>query len=62
LTIRSDELDGGYCPECFERTGRRHEDFETVPTSDATRYRCEDCGAIIDAREFFIGKRAIPTD
>jgi hypothetical protein len=51
LTIKAEDLDGGYCPECFEREGIRTEDFETVaPEENApSRYRCESCGAIIEA-------------
>jgi hypothetical protein len=51
LTIRADELDGGYCPECYERSGRRREDFDTVDGADGdARYRCEDCGVLLDGR------------
>jgi phage terminase large subunit GpA-like protein len=50
LTIKEDELDTGYCPECFERCGKRHEDFEVVETASdqKIRYRCEACHAIIE--------------
>ncbi len=51
LTITAGELDGGYCPECFDALGRKNFDFEEVdaPAEDQkTRYRCEDCGVIID--------------
>lgn len=49
LTIAIDELQGGYCPECFAVQGIRHYDFETIAArGDAqTRYQCEECGAII---------------
>lgn len=52
LTISVDELAGGCCPECFESTGRRRYDFEPVEDTDSgtTRYRCEDCGAVIENR------------
>lgn len=51
LTIAPDELDGGYCPECYESHGRRHEDFETLaaPSLGGARYRCEGCGIIIES-------------
>lgn len=51
LTIKPDDLEAGYCPECFERDGTRSEDFETVAAegNDSVRYRCESCGAIIEA-------------
>jgi len=51
LTISADELQGGYCPECFEVTGTKHCDFEEIESEDneKARYRCEDCGAIIEA-------------
>lgn len=48
LTIKSDELDGNYCPECLESRGRRHADFETVEAEESTRYRCEECHIIIE--------------
>ena len=48
LTIRADELNSAYCPECFERNGKKHADFEPLAAPAATRYRCEDCGAIIE--------------
>jgi len=50
LTITADELDGGYCPECYEESGKKQYDFETINTAnpDISQYRCEDCGAIIE--------------
>jgi hypothetical protein len=48
LTIREDELDGGFCPECYERSGRRRYDFETLDGEDGgARYRCEECGILV---------------
>jgi hypothetical protein len=48
LTIREDELDGGWCPECYEASGQRRSDFETVAGEDGgVRYRCEDCGILV---------------
>ena len=50
LTMSADELGDGYCPECFDGTGAKHYDFESVttPGSNGVRYRCEECGAIIN--------------
>jgi predicted RNA-binding Zn-ribbon protein involved in translation (DUF1610 family) len=48
LTISADELGDGHCPECFERSGYRRNDFEAVPAETvSTKYRCETCGALI---------------
>ena len=51
LTIDSAELGDNYCPECYEVHGRKRYDFETVEDgqADLVRYRCEECGVIIDA-------------
>lgn len=51
LTIEADELDEGHCPECFEVDGKRLYDFEEIlpDKSDAARYRCEDCGLIVES-------------
>ena len=51
LTLSADELGDGYCPECFDRTGAKHYDFESLANSsgNVVRYRCEDCGVIIAA-------------
>ena len=51
LTIAAEEIGDGYCPECFDASGMRRYDFETMTNSDqsGSRYRCEDCGAIITA-------------
>ena len=50
LTIASDELDAGYCPECYETQGKKHYDFEAVAVSETevTKYRCEQCGITIE--------------
>jgi predicted RNA-binding Zn-ribbon protein involved in translation (DUF1610 family) len=49
LTIAEEELGDGYCPECFDTHGAKNFDFETAPIigGNVTRYRCEECGAII---------------
>ncbi|MFP3928911.1 MAG: hypothetical protein ACLFUP_08405 [Desulfobacteraceae bacterium] len=50
LTIRREDLDGDYCPECLEERGERHSDWEELePGPVKPRYRCEDCGALIEA-------------
>ncbi|MDY6831619.1 MAG: hypothetical protein SWC96_07205 [Thermodesulfobacteriota bacterium] len=51
LTIEVKELGDGYCPECFESSGRKHYAFEPVATDTTgpSRYRCEDCGVVIEA-------------
>lgn len=51
LTIAADELGAGYCPECYELHGKKRYDFEKVEPEKKgiTRYRCEDCGAIIES-------------
>ncbi|MFH1985558.1 MAG: hypothetical protein ABIL58_27295 [Pseudomonadota bacterium] len=49
LTIRAEDLGDGYCPECFEASGKRRFDFDEIaPEGNAApRYRCEQCGAIL---------------
>jgi predicted RNA-binding Zn-ribbon protein involved in translation (DUF1610 family) len=49
LTITADELGKSFCPECFERTGKKHYDFKSVPSpaSEKVQYRCESCGIVI---------------
>ena len=51
LTIALDELKKGWCPECFEDSGERRYDFEKIeaPETATVRYRCEECGAIIES-------------
>ena len=50
LTITPEELKGSYCPECHEAHGVKVSDFEeiNIPGDGKTRYRCEECGVIID--------------
>ena len=49
LTISPEELQGSYCPECYEAYGQKRSDFEEIEAdTETTRYRCEDCGAIIE--------------
>jgi hypothetical protein len=51
LTIKADELGDGYCPECFERDGSKRYEFEEMEAAEGkiTRYRCEECGVIIES-------------
>lgn len=51
LTITAEELNGRCCPECHEAHGIQSCEFEeiSVPGDGKTRYRCEECGVIIDA-------------
>jgi hypothetical protein len=51
LTMAGEELADGFCPECFATSGNRRYDFDEVvtPRSGRTRYRCEECGAIIES-------------
>ena len=51
LTIKADDLQTRYCPECFETSNKKRFDFEEIAaaTSDITHYRCEDCGVLIDS-------------
>jgi len=53
LTITAEELAGGFCPECYDSRGEKRYDFDEIKTAQttATRYRCEDCGAIIEIRK-----------
>jgi len=49
LTLDVEELGGSHCPECFERSGKRHFEFEELDTNSdgAATYRCEGCGVIV---------------
>ena len=51
LTIKADDLGTGYCPECFEVSGRKRYDFEEMALEELgpARYRCEECGVIIES-------------
>ncbi len=51
LTIKAEELDGNYCPECLEIDGKKRYDFEDIATikPGTVRYRCEGCGIIIES-------------
>ena len=53
LTMAAEEVDDGFCPECFANSGSKRYDFEEMAASAGmvSRYRCEECGAIIKSRE-----------
>ncbi len=50
LTMAGEELADRFCPECFATSGVRRYDFDEIamPRSGA-RYKCEECGAIIES-------------
>ncbi len=52
LTIAGDELGDGYCPECFATWGAKRYEFDKLEFADTVgvRYRCEECGAMIESR------------
>ena len=52
LTIKAEELGGSYCPECYESEGNKKYDFKEIEVkkTETDRYRCEDCGAIIESK------------
>jgi Zn finger protein HypA/HybF involved in hydrogenase expression len=48
LTLKSEELRDGCCPECLEVTDRKRNDFDKIETEQKkVQYRCEDCGAML---------------
>jgi predicted RNA-binding Zn-ribbon protein involved in translation (DUF1610 family) len=51
LTIKPDDLGSSYCPECFETGGVKRYDFEEIAAegADTARYRCEDCGLMVES-------------
>lgn len=52
LTINADDLTSRYCPECFETSNIKRYDFEEIVAvaTGIVRYRCEECGVIIESR------------
>lgn len=52
LTIKPKELKEEYCPECYEISGRKQYNFKEIPVvkTEIAKYRCEDCGIIIEHR------------
>ena len=52
LTLKAEDLQDGYCPECLEVSGRRRNDFERIEAGEKkVQYRCEDCGARLPAAD-----------
>lgn len=51
LTINRDELESDFCPECYENSGTRFNDFDEVmeKESSSDSYRCEKCGTLVTA-------------
>lgn len=51
LTINIGDLTTRYCPECFATYKTKRYDFEDLVTVDSgtTRYRCEECGILIES-------------
>jgi len=49
LTIKPEDLQDGYCPECFEVDGQKRDDFEKIESTlkSSVRYRCEQCGEML---------------
>ena len=48
LTLKADELENGYCPECLAVSGRKRADFEKIEADkENIQYRCEECGALL---------------
>jgi|RhiMetdeSRZDD1v2_1073273.scaffolds.fasta_scaffold184203_3 hypothetical protein len=43
----------GYCPECLATNKTKRYDFEDLATGDSgsPRYRCEECGILIESQE-----------
>jgi hypothetical protein len=50
LTLSSDELASGCCPECYAVSGERRYDFEEIEPNggELTKYRCDQCGVVIE--------------
>ncbi len=53
LTLNESDLKGGCCPECMAERGERNYDFEAILTNPSAkiRYRCEQCGILIENRK-----------
>jgi hypothetical protein len=52
LTLAAEDLEDGFCPECFDSSGNKRYEFDEVKlqAQTAARYRCDDCGVIITSR------------
>jgi hypothetical protein len=51
LTITSAELGDSFCPECYEMHSEKRYDFDEMVAEEPgrARYRCEECGVIIES-------------
>ena len=51
LTITSVELGDNFCPECYEIHNEKRYDFNELGAEKfgPARYRCEECGVIIES-------------
>jgi Zn finger protein HypA/HybF involved in hydrogenase expression len=51
LTITSAELGDSFCPECYEIHDEKRYDFDEMGAEESgpVRYRCEECGVIIES-------------
>jgi hypothetical protein len=49
LTIKDDDLENRYCPECYEDHGIKQYDFEKIDADSPQTiyYRCEKCNITI---------------
>lgn len=48
LTLKAEELENGYCPECLAVSGQKRTDFEKIESEkEIVQYRCEECGAML---------------
>jgi len=52
LTLASEELRDGFCPECFDASGIKRYEFDEVKNREeaAARYRCEACGVVVTSK------------
>jgi predicted RNA-binding Zn-ribbon protein involved in translation (DUF1610 family) len=52
LTLAVEDLQDGFCPECFDVSGTKRYEFDEVKSREepAARYRCDDCGVIITSK------------
>ena len=51
LTITAAELGDSFCPECYEIHSEKRYDFDEMDAEKpgTARYRCEECGVIIES-------------
>jgi len=52
LTLAVEDLQDGFCPECFDASGAKRYEFDEVKSREesAARYRCDDCGIIVTSK------------